>query len=73
MLFTKFHAGTRKSVSDFWLSLLEQPTKFVLNVLKFLESCTLKILTLVVGHLYPAGHSVQTVCIPKLYCPDEQG
>ena len=28
--FAKFHAGTRKSQSDFWLPLLEQPIKFVL-------------------------------------------
>ena len=31
MLFGKFHAGTRKSLSDFWLPLLEQPIKFVLE------------------------------------------
>ena len=30
-MFGKFHCGLRKSPSDFWLPLLEQPTKFVLN------------------------------------------
>ena len=28
--FAKFHADTRKSLSDFWPSRLEQPIKFVL-------------------------------------------
>ena len=40
MLFAKFHAGTRKSLSDFWSPLPEQPTKFVLSFKKlsiFLE------------------------------------
>ena len=30
MLFAEFHAGTKKSLLDFWLPLLEQPIKFVL-------------------------------------------
>ena len=29
MLFAKFHAGTRKSLSEFLLPLLEQPIRFV--------------------------------------------
>ena len=29
MLFAKFHAGTRKSQSEFWPPLFEQPIKFV--------------------------------------------
>ena len=32
MLLAKFHAGTKESLSDSWLPLLEQSTKFVLNV-----------------------------------------
>ena len=31
LLFVKFHAGTRKSPSEFWLPLLEQPKKFILS------------------------------------------
>ena len=30
--FEKFHAGTRKSLSDFWLPVLEQPIKFILII-----------------------------------------
>ena len=30
MLFVNFHAGTRKSLSDFWPPLLEHPIKLVL-------------------------------------------
>ena len=32
MLITKFHAGIRKSESDFWPPLLKQPIKFGLNM-----------------------------------------
>ena len=31
MLFAEFHTGTKKSLSDFWPPLLEQPIKFVLK------------------------------------------
>ena len=30
MLFAKFHAGTRKFLSDFWPPLLEHPIQFIL-------------------------------------------
>ena len=33
MLLAKFHAGTRKSLSDFWPPLLEQSIKFVLMLI----------------------------------------
>ena len=42
MLFAKFQAGTRKSLSDFWLTLLEQPIKFVLRM-STTERCYAKI------------------------------
>ena len=41
MLFFKFNAGTRKSLSDFCLPLLEQAMKFILNtIIRFIALLT---------------------------------
>ena len=39
MLFAKFHAGTRRLLSDFWPSLLKQPIRFVLKLKMFIPIC----------------------------------
>ena len=41
MLFAKFHAGTRKLLSDFWPPLLEEPIKLCPNKLHFFEGFNL--------------------------------
>ena len=41
MLFEKFDAGRRKSLSDFWPPLFEQPIKFVLIIFLLILFVTL--------------------------------
>ena len=62
MQFSKFQAGTRKPLTDFWSPLLEQPVKFVLISAR--QLCTAEIMTQAIftkSHFHPyMGFKVHT-------------